>query len=80
MKKNSEDILRLKSLLAKNKFGSDEKFEHLFYGDLCGVLKDYFEISGDPLVNIEKSQGGYSVSVAFNAAAIRKVNSITDCP
>ena len=78
MKKNSEDLLRLKSLLAKNKFGSDDKFENLFYNDLCGVLKDYFEVSGDPLINIEKKQGGYSVSVAFNAGSIKKVNSIID--
>lgn len=78
MKKNSEDLIRLKNLLTKNKFGSDDKFETLFYGDLCGLLKDYFEISGDPLINIEKKQGGYSVSVAFNACAVKRINSITD--
>lgn len=78
MKKNSEDILRLKSLLAKNKFGTNDKFENLFYGDLCGLLKDYFEISGDPLINIEKRQEGYSVNVSFNALFIKQIKSVPD--
>ena len=78
MRNKSEDLVKLKNLLTKNKFGSDDKFENLFYGDLCGVLKDYFNISGDPLINIEKKQGGYSVSVAFNADSVKKVNSVTD--
>ena len=56
MKKKNEDLLRLKSLLTKNKFGADDKFETLFYGDLCGVLNDYFDLSGDPLVNVEKNR------------------------
>lgn len=78
MKKNNEDLIRLKNLLTKNKFGSDDKFENLFYGDLCGLLKDYFNVSGDPLISIERKQGGYSVSVSFNADSIKKINSITD--
>ena len=78
MKKKNEDLLRLKSLLTKNKFGADDKFETLFYGDLCGVLNDYFDLSGDPLVNVEKKQGGYSVSISFNALSFKQMKSITD--
>lgn len=78
MKKNCEDILRLKSLLSKNKFGMNDKFDNLFYSDLCGLLKDYFEISGDPLINIEKKQGGFSVNVSFNALFIKEIKTVPD--
>ena len=78
MRKNNEDLLRLKALLTKNKFGSDDKFENLFYGDLCGLLKDYFEISGDPLINVVKTQSGYSVSVSFNAVSVKQIKSVKD--
>lgn len=76
MKNKNNDIIRLKNLLTKNKFGSDEKFEKLFYGDLCAVLSEYFELSGEPLINIEKVQSGYSVSASFNAYGLKGLKSI----
>lgn len=78
MKKKDSDLTRFKNLLAKNKYGLGDKFESLFYMDLCGVLGDYFDISGDPLINIEKKQGGYTVNVMFNAKSAKKINTVID--
>ena len=78
MIKKDSDLSRLKNMLTQNKFGANDKFESLFYTDLRGVLADYFDMSGEPLVSIEKRSGGYSVNVSFNADSIKKINSLTD--
>jgi len=76
MKNKENDLIRLKNLLMKNKFGSDDKFDKLFYQDLCSVLSDYFTLSGEPLISIEKSQAGFSVSVSFNALELKRLKTV----
>lgn len=78
MKKRESDISRLKNLLTHNKFGSDNKFEALFYSDLRALLSDYFALSGEPLISIEKKPSGYGINVSFNADAVKRVNSVSD--
>ena len=74
--KNNNDLVRLKNLLIKNKFGSDDRFEKMFYHDLCLVLSDYFFLSGEPLIKVEKSQEGYLVNASFNARELKPIKPI----
>lgn len=76
MKKNSNEIMRVKKIIENDKLDARDEFFDLLTIDLDNLLKDYFDYDGLPLINIVKEGGGFKVGVSIKADRLKNFTSI----
>lgn len=76
MSKQKKELLRINNMINNDRVNLNENFEKLFYTDLGKLLKDYFDLKKEPVVNIKVVSGEYFVSVEAVAVSIRRFNNI----
>ncbi len=76
MKKQSNDIVRIKNLIDNDRFTVGENFNLLLVKDLTKLLKDYFDFNDSPKLLMEKSGDKIKVNFSFDAVRIKGFGSI----
>ena len=76
MKKNVNEVMRVKKLIESDKLDAKDEFFNLLTIDLDNLLKDYFEYGGYPDLSIVKEGGGYKVGITFRAERLKNFTSL----
>ncbi len=71
MKKNSSELMRLKSLIETDRLTVSSSFNTLVENDINKLLTDYFDLSQKAKLKIEKDGNGYSVLINCKAVRIK---------
>lgn len=71
MKKNSSELMRLKSLIESDRLSVSGSFNELVESDLNKLLSDYFDLTSKAKLKIEKDGNGYRVSIDCKAIRIK---------
>lgn len=69
MKNNPKD--RLVEMLDKDKAEMNEASKAAAVADFMRVAGEYFEPEGEPRFTVERTKGGYQVSLTFRAVRVK---------
>lgn len=76
MIKRKKDIERINDIIKSESDSVDKKFLELFSIDINKVVGEYFNVSKNPLININKEAGEVVVSVSFSVDSIKLFKNI----
>ncbi len=77
MKKvEKSEMMRVQTVLEKDRLFVGQGFEELMISDLKKLLTDYFDFSKDIQYEITKEKGEYRVNVSLIASRIKPLNTI----
>ena len=76
MIKRSKDIERINDIIQSETDSVDKKFLELFSLDINKVVRDYFNIKKNPLININKQSGELVINVSFLVDSIKLFKNI----
>ncbi len=71
MKKNGEQLKRLKNVIESDRLQVSNNFNELLISDLTKVLKDYFDLKVNPEVSISKDGNKYLVEIKCVSTRIK---------
>lgn len=71
MKNKNNEIERVKLIVASDNLSNEESFKVLFLEDLVKLLKDYFNLSEKPKLNMEKNTDFFNVSINFSSTGVK---------
>ncbi len=71
MKESKKQINRINSLLNHSKNEYENDFKNLFFVDLKNLLDEFFVLSSNPTIDIEKVEKGSKIKIEFSASAIK---------
>ena len=78
MKNKSQEIIRVQNVIENDRLNVGKGFTDLFVEDFSKLVKDYFEIEKQPVLNIVKDKNGYKVEISFYANRVKPFNLITN--
>lgn len=76
MKKNENNLMRVKSVLDNGKPNPNDKFLELFSFDLNRLISEFFNVKDKPTVYIKKENGVYNVEIFFTALYLKEFNNL----
>ncbi len=76
MKKNKNELVRVKNILGNDRFNVGESFYELLLGDVDKLLKEYFDYKSLPKVYIEKKNGNLHVNIYVEALCAKYFGTI----
>lgn len=71
MKKDKKQLKKFESLLSSAKNDYQDDFKTLFFVDLKNLLNEFFVLSTNPTVDIEKVENKSKIKIEFTATAIK---------
>lgn len=71
MKKNGEELKRLKNVIESDRLQVTNNFNDLLISDLTKVLKDYFDLKGSVEVSIGKEGSKYLIDIKCTSTRIK---------
>ena len=76
--KEKKEIIRVKNLLASDRFNVGDEFLTLIENDLKRLLADYFDIKENPIVQMVKEKDEYKICISFSAYRVKSFGSVSD--
>lgn len=71
MKENKKQLKRIGNLLNNSKNEYENDFKELFFVDLKNLLDEYFVLSSDLGIDIDRINKGSKIKIEFSASAIK---------
>lgn len=76
-KKNfSTEIVRLENMISSDRLNVNSNFVELLQKDSQSILKDYFDLKTEPIINIVKQDGLFYVNIECHAVRIKPFGNI----
>ena len=75
-KNDKNEIMRIHTVLEKDRLSVDDGFNELLISDLTKLLKDYFVFNDAISVDLVKEKGGYSLQTRLSVLRIKNLNAI----
>lgn len=76
--KNSEDIMRIESMINNDRLNTNKEFERLFSKDIGSILNEYFLLNGLPKIAIEKKGKNITVSIIASINSVKTFSSVSE--
>lgn len=78
MRRNKNEVLRLKNLITEDEVKTENNFNRLLVGDTLKVLRDYMDVKELPVVEIKRDNDCFFVNIFIKASAIKNFSFIKD--
>ena len=75
MKNAKNDIVRINSMISKERWSVDQAFLSLFSEDLTKLLNEYFDLTNTPKITIDKEGDSLLVGISFFSLSIKNFRS-----
>ncbi len=75
MKRKTNDLDRLKTIIDNDRIGGGKEFENVFYDDVDKVIGEYFELNGKTMLKISRIEDFLHCEISFNAVGVK----VFDC-
>lgn len=76
MKKDKNELVRLKSIIENDRFSAGDDFGNLVLNDLNKFMSDYFDLKSAPGMEIAKEGDRFKVCIRFDAYRIKSFSSV----
>lgn len=78
MKKEKKNLLRIQSMIEKDRICTGDNFMQLIESDLNKLLRDYFDFVKPLDIKIERQNNGYFFTLNLNVSRIKNFANITN--
>ncbi len=78
MKNEKKNLLRIQSMIEKDRICAGENFMQLIENDLNRLLRDYFDFVNPLEIKIERQNNGYYFTLNLNVSRIKNFANTTN--
>ena len=77
MRKEKRELLRLQSMIENDRISVGDNFLQLIESDINKLLRDYFDFSKSPELNLEVQNNNYLFTLSLNASRIKQFANVS---